>query len=149
MSIKNILKISFLSIILIVIDQVSKHFFYDKLFLNDLSIIQPVFNAGISRSIPIPQVVIIVLTFLILGLLVYLYYKKQISKWSTIFLIGGAVSNLIDRVFLGGVRDFILLFKRFPIFNLADVFINTGVVLIVLKELFGIGQKYSGKRKNY
>ncbi len=149
MSIKNILKISFLSIILIVIDQVSKHFFYDKLFLNDLSIIQPVFNAGISRSIPIPQVVIIVLTFLILWLLVYLYYKKQISKWSTIFLIWWAVSNLIDRVFLWWVRDFILLFKRFPIFNLADVFINTGVVLIVLKELFGIWQKYSWKRKNY
>jgi len=149
MTIKNKLRTSSVLTILIIIDQLSKHFFYDKLFLNDLSIIQPVFNAGISRSIPIPQVVVIVLTFLILWLLVYLYYKKQISKWSTIFLIWWAVSNLIDRVFLWWVRDFILLFKRFPIFNLADVFINTGVVLIVLKELFGIWQKYSWKRKNY
>jgi len=149
MTIKNKLRTSSVLTILIIIDQLSKHFFYDKLFLNDLSIIQPVFNAGISRSIPIPQVVVIVLTFLILWLLVYLYYKKQISKWSTIFLIWWAISNLIDRVFLWWVRDFILLFKRFPIFNLADVFINTGVVLIVLKELFGIWQKYSWKRKNY
>lgn len=149
MTIKNKLRTSSVLTILIIIDQLSKHFFYDKLFLNDLSIIQPVFNAGISRSISIPQVVVIVLTFLILWLLVYLYYKKQISKWATIFLIWWAISNLIDRVFLWWVRDFILLFKRFPIFNLADVFISIGVILIVFKELLGIWQKSSWKIKNY
>lgn len=149
MSIKNILKISFLSIILIAIDQVSKHFFYDKLFLSERSIIQPAFNTGISRSIAIPQIITIIWTILILGILIYLCYKKQISKWATIFLIWWAISNLIDRVFLWWVRDFILLFKRFPIFNLADVFISIGVILIVFKELLGIWQKYSWKRKNY
>ncbi|HRU50173.1 MAG TPA: signal peptidase II [Candidatus Absconditabacterales bacterium] len=149
MSIKNILKISFLSIMLIVIDQVSKHFFYDKLFLSERSIIQTAFNTGISRSIAIPQIITIIGTILILGILIYLCYKKQISKGATIFLIGGAIGNLIDRIFLGGVRDFILLFNRFPIFNLADVFISIGVILIVFKELLGIGQKSSGKIKNY
>ncbi|MCK9467187.1 MAG: signal peptidase II [Candidatus Absconditabacterales bacterium] len=134
---------------LIVIDQVSKHFFYDKLFLSERSIIQTAFNTGISRSIAIPQIITIIGTILILGILIYLCYKKQISKGATIFLIGGAIGNLIDRIFLGGVRDFILLFKRFPIFNLADVFINIGVVFVVLKELFGIGQKTSGKKENY
>ena len=149
MSIKNILKISFLSIILIAIDQVSKHFFYDKLFLSERSIIQPAFNTGISRSIAIPQIITIIWTILILGILIYLCYKKQISKWATIFLIWWAIGNLIDRIFLWWVRDFILLFNRFPIFNLADVFISIGVILIVFKELLGIWQKYSWKRKNY
>jgi len=149
MSIKNILKISFLSIMLIVIDQVSKHFFYDKLFLSERSIIQPAFNTGISRSIAIPQIITIIWTILILGILIYLCYKKQISKWATIFLIWWAIGNLIDRIFLWWVRDFILLFNRFPIFNLADVFISIGVILIVFKELLGIWQKSSWKIKNY
>ncbi len=149
MSIKNILKISFLSIILIAIDQVSKHFFYDKLFLSERSIIQTAFNTGISRSIAIPQIITIIWTILILGILIYLCYKKQISKWATIFLIWWAIGNLIDRIFLWWVRDFILLFNRFPIFNLADVFISIGVILIVFKELLGIWQKSSWKIKNY
>ncbi len=149
MSIKNILKISFLSIILIAIDQVSKHFFYDKLFLSERSIIQPAFNTGISRSIAIPQIITIIWTILILGILIYLCYTKQISKWATIFLIWWAIGNLIDRIFLWWVRDFILLFNRFPIFNLADVFISIGVILIVFKELLGIWQKSSWKIKNY
>ncbi len=149
MSIKNILKISFLSIMLIVIDQVSKHFFYDKLFLSERSIIQTAFNTGISRSIAIPQIITIIWTILILGILIYLCYKKQISKWATIFLIWWAIGNLIDRIFLWWVRDFILLFNRFPIFNLADVFISIGVILIVFKELLGIWQKSSWKIKNY
>lgn len=149
MSIKNILKISFLSIILIVIDQVSKYFFYDKLFLSERSIIQTAFNTGISRSIAIPQIITIIWTILILGILIYLCYKKQISKWATIFLIWWAIGNLIDRIFLWWVRDFILLFNRFPIFNLADVFISIGVILIVFKELLGIWQKSSWKIKNY
>jgi len=134
---------------LIVIDQVSKHFFYDKLFLSERSIIQTAFNTGISRSIAIPQIITIIWTILILGILIYLCYKKQISKWATIFLIWWAIGNLIDRIFLWWVRDFILLFKRFPIFNLADVFINIGVVFVVLKELFGIWQKTSWKKENY
>lgn len=149
MSIKNILKISFLSIILIAIDQVSKHFFYDKLFLSERSIIQTAFNTGISRSIAISQIITIIWTILILGILIYLCYKKQISKWATIFLIWWAIGNLIDRIFLWWVRDFILLFNRFPIFNLADVFISIGVILIVFKELLGIWQKSSWKIKNY
>ena len=149
MSIKNILKISFLSTTLIAIDQVSKHFFYDKLFLSERSIIQPAFNTGISRSIAIPQIITIIWTILILGILIYLCYKKQISKWATIFLIWWAIGNLIDRIFLWWVRDFILLFNRFPIFNLADVFISIGVILIVFKELLGIWQKSSWKIKNY
>lgn len=149
MSIKNILKISFLSIILIAIDQVSKHFFYDKLFLSERSIIQTAFNTGISRSIAIPQIITIIWTILILGILIYLCYTKQISKWATIFLIWWAIGNLIDRIFLWWVRDFILLFNRFPIFNLADVFISIGVILMVFKELLGIWQKSSWKIKNY
>ncbi len=59
------------------------------------------------------------------------------------FMIGGIVGNLIDRIFLGYVRDF-LSFKIFsyyyPIFNLADTFIVIGVFLLILAIFKGEDQ---------
>ena len=56
------------------------------------------------------------------------------------FLFGGIFSNLADRVFLGYVRDF-LDFKLFgydyPIFNIADVTIVVGVLLLVVAVIKG------------
>jgi signal peptidase II len=46
-------------------------------------------------------------------------------------LIGGSVSNLVDRVRLGHVTDF-LDFERWPAFNLADSFIVVGVAILLL-----------------
>ena len=50
-------------------------------------------------------------------------------------VIGGSVSNLIDRVRLGHVTDF-LDFKYWPAFNLADSFIVIGVVILFVVLLF-------------
>ncbi len=59
-----------------------------------------------------------------------------------IFIIGGAVGNLIDRFMLGYVVDF-LYFKliNFPVFNVADIYVTMGVILLVLLMLI----KYKGK----
>ena len=48
-----------------------------------------------------------------------------------ILSIAGGLSNLIDRVSLGFVRDFIALTPWLPIFNVADVFVVGGVLLIL------------------
>ena len=60
------------------------------------------------------------------------------------FLFGGIFSNLADRVFLGYVRDF-LNFKLFgydyPIFNIADVTIVVGVLLLVVAVIKGEDHK--------
>ncbi|MCL2570447.1 MAG: signal peptidase II [Firmicutes bacterium] len=51
--------------------------------------------------------------------------------------LGGALGNLFDRIFFGYVRDFIRLdFVNFPIFNFADIFINIGLVMIIIYLLF-------------
>ncbi len=50
-------------------------------------------------------------------------------------VIGGSLSNLIDRVRLGHVTDF-LDFKYWPAFNLADSFIVIGVVILFVVLLF-------------
>jgi signal peptidase II len=51
-------------------------------------------------------------------------------------LIGGSASNLVDRVLLGHVTDF-LDFRYWPAFNLADTFIVVGVGILFAAVLFG------------
>ena len=46
---------------------------------------------------------------------------------------GGGVGNLIDRVAAGGVTDFFATaFVDFPVFNVADIFVTCGVVLVLV-----------------
>ena len=51
----------------------------------------------------------------------------------TIFLVAGALGNMIDRIMLGYVRDFIY-FKLidFPVFNVADIYVTVSAVLILI-----------------
>jgi len=66
-------------------------------------------------------------------LLLFARYCKT-RLWARISLgliLGGAISNLIDRLSLGHVRDFVD-FSFWPTFNTADLAICTGVVLLIL-----------------
>jgi signal peptidase II len=76
----------------------------------------------------------------LLYLLIFVFNKNIIRKrWRYIslgFIIGGAAGNLIDRIRLGKVIDFID-FRIWPIFNLADSFICIGMAIAffyMLKE---------------
>lgn len=58
-----------------------------------------------------------------------------VRQLSLALILGGAVGNLIDRVRVGEVTDFILLSWRghdFPVFNVADVCVTCGVILFAL-----------------
>ena len=50
-----------------------------------------------------------------------------------VFLVAGALGNMIDRIMLGYVRDFIY-FKliHFPVFNVADIYVTVSAVLILI-----------------
>lgn len=98
------------------------------------------FNTGMAfgRAQGWGPVIAVVATVVVVGLLVSL--RRHPSRRSTIaigLVIGGAMGNLIDRVFRGdglldgSVVDFID-FQWFPIFNVADVAINVGGVLLVI-----------------
>lgn len=48
-------------------------------------------------------------------------------------LLGGAAGNLMDRLLHGAVSDYLVFeFMAFPVFNLADVFLTVGAVLLIL-----------------
>lgn len=57
---------------------------------------------------------------------------------------GGAAGNLIDRVVLSGVTDFID-FGWFPVFNVADIALDVGVALIVIWLLFFDGREHAAQ----
>ncbi len=67
------------------------------------------------------------------------------------FLMGGILGNLVDRLFLGSVRDF-LKFKifgyNFPVFNIADTAIVIGVILLIINIFRGESNESSSKRRN-
>lgn len=59
------------------------------------------------------------------------------------FIFGGAVGNLIDRVFFGWVTDMIDMdtsisfIRNFPVFNVADSALTVGVCILIIHTLFG------------
>jgi signal peptidase II len=78
-------------------------------------------------SIIIP-VGIIVLVVIIMATLI-MRDQKGVT-WPLALLLAGAAGNLIDRLLFGSVTDFIRL-PHWPAFNLADIFIVSGVVLLL------------------
>jgi signal peptidase II len=62
-------------------------------------------------------------------------HLPRARQWSLALILGGAIGNLIDRVRFGEVTDFILLAWRgheFPVFNVADMCVTSGVILFAL-----------------
>ncbi|MDV2990510.1 MULTISPECIES: signal peptidase II [unclassified Chroococcidiopsis] len=61
---------------------------------------------------------------------------KPLEQWGYGFILGGALGNGIDRFFAGYVVDFLdFRLIGFPVFNLADVSINLGIVCILIASL--------------
>ena len=57
--------------------------------------------------------------------------EPPVMRLVVAMLLGGALGNLWDRLFFGGVRDFLNLVKPFnyPVFNVADIWLTLGVVI--------------------
>ena len=90
---------------------------------------------------------IVISAIFLVGLIVFHFLLKK-DKKSYVYalgmglLIGGAICNFADRIRLGHVRDFIKLeFIDFPIFNIADMGITAGVVLLCVHFLILLPKK--------
>lgn len=73
---------------------------------------------------------------------VVIFMTSKLNNWllatSLSLILGGALGNMADRLFLGYVRDFIHLpfMKFFGVFNIADNALTVGVVLIIIYLIF-------------
>ena len=75
-------------------------------------------------------------TIAIVALIVYLFRFRPESRWmqvSMAMIIGGGIGNMIDRVLLGYVVDFIdFTLINFAVFNVADSFVCIGAGIMIL-----------------
>lgn len=136
--------------ILILLDQIIK-FIIRNTVVSSISVIPHFFyityvkNKGAAFGILSNQVILLIfVAVFLLGFLIYEVKKqKQESKLFMItysLIIGGLIGNLIDRVVLGYVTDYLEFYLgsyAFPVFNLADMAIVIGVILLIIHEIRG------------
>ena len=75
----------------------------------------------------------------VIYVLVRLPLKRRyiVLRFLMVLIAAGAVGNMIDRVFLGYVRDFLYFsLIDFPIFNVADIYVTCATILLILLLLF-------------
>lgn len=132
----------------VILDRVTKIWAIKELSIGkDLIIIKNFFqfsyleNTGAAFGIFRDKTIFLaIITFIIaISILFYLFkYKPQslILRLSLAFIISGAIGNLIDRAYYKYVVDFILVHYKdvyyFPTFNVADIFVTMGTVLLAL-----------------
>lgn len=115
------------------------------------------YNEGIAFSFfsNFSRWVLIALTVTIIIFVLWLWKQSLrehvLTRFGYALVIGGAIGNLIDRVALGYVIDFVQFHtsnRSFAIFNVADSFITIGAAIIIFDELFGGRQSTSKKTTN-
>jgi len=121
---------------LLSVDLATKYIFFDKQIASNIGFIQPMFNLGISRSIQVPWFVSICVWWISLLLFIIIYHRRYISWWMAAMLIAGTLWNMVDRILLWWVRDFLMPFNWFPIFNIADILLNMWIIIYIRKEFF-------------
>ena len=144
-------QLSLVLIFLVGLDQVSKMWISSQLNVGESLNLLPflsftlVHNTGIAFSIFNDGGAIArwVLVFIISSLLFFLLVKKtskhKLELSSLVLIVSGGLGNLMDRVFLGYVVDFIHLFYKdysFYVFNLADSYITVGIMIYLTYFFF-------------
>ena len=76
-----------------------------------------------------------VLAFIVSAAIIYYYPQVSSQDWplrlAMSMQLGGAIGNLIDRLTIGHVTDFLSV-GTFPVFNVADASISVGCVVLLL-----------------
>lgn len=122
--------------VLVGADMISKYIFYNSKYLSETSLIRPMLNKGISRSLPVPMIIIIAISILGIGVFIWLYTRKELNRGIAVLLIAGTLGNGIDRLIYWGVRDFINIgVFDFPIFNLADIMLSIWVAIRIIRVM--------------
>ena len=132
----------FISIIVFLSDQFTKYIItknYNSLINKDLILfsIDYVKNFGAAFNLfdgsrIFLSIVSIIITILLIFIILNNNNTTKTDLYSFSFILGGTMGNGVDRITNGYVIDFINLnFINFPVFNIADISINIGLILII------------------
>ena len=115
---------------------------YTSKFLN----INLIWNEGIAFGLfsfnenYLYNLLTILIVIVIFIILIMIIKSEGFKRYALSMIFGGAVGNLYDRIFYSAVPDFIdFHIKDFHwfIFNVADIFITIGVIIMILSEFRG------------
>lgn len=137
-------------LVLIAIDQITKYFVRTKIGEDrEISLIKNVLSFvfvknrgavwGIGNANGGSVDILTIVTFIILAVIIFIYFRIPLDKkyrdirLIAVFIISGAIGNLIDRISLKYVTDFIYIeLIDFPVFNIADCYISLTCILTII-----------------
>jgi signal peptidase II len=149
------LKWLWLSLGVVICDQITKQIAEAQLTLHQPLNVMPYFdwyltyNTGAAFSLLADAggwqrwfftIIAIVVSAVIVQWIRKLPAEDSLTALSLGLILGGAIGNLIDRILLGHVIDYIQIWLGsypFPAFNIADAAISVGAVLLILSSFFG------------
>ena len=127
---------------------------------NGLAVNNPVFslhfvkNTGAAFNILQNYTELLVIFSVLALVLLAIYIINHIKTISlkvcffAALLSAGIVGNLHERISLGYVRDYFQLnFINFPVFNISDIFINVGVIALIILVILKSGKKHKRKKR--
>lgn len=157
-------KVYSITCIFLIIDQIVKLLIKSKMDLFSEIIIIPNFfsvyyvqNEGAAFSILKNQTIFLILIGIVCIFLIDKYLTKEnikdkLSRISLGILMGGIFGNLIDRILYGGVIDYLsfTIFKyNFPVFNIADIGITIGIILLIISLIIEECKNKKAHNKNH
>ena len=147
-SFQRIAKFLSVSTLLVLIDQLTKWLAQTRFFEGEFIPVNSFFNLGLTYNKGAAfgflanqsgwqrwalSIIALVAVIVIVGLMLKHYREKRFS-YGLAFILAGALGNLIDRIQLGKVVDFLDFYYtnyHWPAFNMADVFIFIGVFVVL------------------
>ena len=147
--------ITIIVVLSIAFDQLSKIWirnnfesYIEKSIIGDVFTLIKVENTGAflgmgSELSEIPRILLLIVLpiIVLISITLYTYLEKTLDQTSIIgfsLIIGGGIANIFDRIVYGSVTDFLYInlggiFKT-GIFNIADVSVTTGMILILISS---------------
>lgn len=152
-----------LVVLAVILDQWIKYLVETRLDMRAIVEVLPMFalyrthNTGIAFSLlsGFGSIGLIALTIAVIAIILWIASRstpdQRLSRLGFALIVGGALGNLIDRVLLGYVVDYVLIHAgtwSFAVFNLADAFITVGAGLVIFDE-FASWRRERGEGENH
>ena len=136
-----------ISLLIFVLDQLTKYFIKTHVGLFDVVRVTSFFNIvyvlntgsafGVFKSLG--NLIFIIITLLAITLIAVLIIKDNRNRLAFALILGGAAGNLADRIIFGHVTDFLDFYAgshHWPAFNVADSALTIGISLLLVKTVF-------------
>ena len=141
----------YFSVLIVVLDQLSKSIVHSSMNLYDSFAVIPyllnftyIRNEGIAFGINFPGgkiffiILPILITFYLISLLKNREFEDNSSQIALYLIIGGAIGNILDRIFRGYVVDFIDVHingSHWYVFNIADSAVTIGLLFLLYSSI--------------